>query len=100
MARITYLTGIEFEPGALATLPATLNELGVKRPLLIADKGVIAAGLAGRAQALMAADTPVFDGTPSNPTEEAVLEGRRRRRGPWRWLAHRSCQGRGAARDT
>jgi 4-hydroxybutyrate dehydrogenase len=74
MARITYLTGIEFEPGALATLPATLNDLGVKRPLLIADKGVIAAGLAGRAQALMAADTPVFDGTPSNPTEEAVLE--------------------------
>ncbi len=74
MARITYLTGIEFEPGALATLPQTLNELGVKRPLLIADRGVIAAGLAGRAQALLPADTPVYDGTPSNPTEEAVLE--------------------------
>lgn len=74
MARITYLTGIEFEPGAIKTLPATLAELGVRKPLLIADRGVVAAGLAGRALALLAADAPVYDGTPSNPTEEAVAE--------------------------
>lgn len=74
MARITYLTGIEFEPGAIKALPSTLSELGLRRPLLIADRGVVAAGLAARALALLPEATPVYDGTPSNPTEEAVAE--------------------------
>jgi alcohol dehydrogenase class IV len=72
MARITYLTGIEFGPGALTTLPDTLSELGITRPLLVADKGVVAAGLAERALSHLPAGTPVFDGTPPNPSEGAV----------------------------
>lgn len=73
MARIVYLTTIEFGAGAISTLRDALGELGVKRPLLVADKGVAAAGLAGRAQEFLPAGTPVYDGTPPNPTEGAVL---------------------------
>lgn len=73
MPRIVYLTTIEFGPGSIATLAAALKELGVARPLLVADRGVVAAGLAGRAQSQLPADTPVFVDTPPNPTEGAVL---------------------------
>jgi alcohol dehydrogenase class IV len=72
MARINYLTGIEFGPGAIATLPETLKELGISRPLLVADRGVQAAGLLATALAHLPAELPVFLDTPPNPTEEAV----------------------------
>ena len=74
MSRITYLTGIEFGAGVIATLGETIAELGVKRPLLVADKGIVAAGLAARALAYLPEGTPVFAGTPPNPTESAVHE--------------------------
>ena len=74
MARITYLTGIEFGAGVLATLPEALKDLGITRPLLITDKGVMAAGIGPKALALLPKDVALFDGTPSNPTEEAVAE--------------------------
>jgi 4-hydroxybutyrate dehydrogenase len=72
MPRIAYLTTIEFGPGSIATLATALKELGVARPLLVADRGVVAAGLAGRAQSQLPADTPIFVDTPPNPTEAAV----------------------------
>ena len=37
MASITYLTAIDFEAGAIATLGSALADLGIKRPLLVAD---------------------------------------------------------------
>lgn len=73
MSRIAYLTTIEFGSGSVATLGAALTELGVSRPLLVADRGVIAAGLAAKAEAYLPAGTPVFADTPPNPTEAAVL---------------------------
>jgi len=72
MARINFLSGIEFAPGALATLPQALAEAGITHPLLVADRGLAAIGLVERAQALLPARTPVFLDTPTNPTEEAV----------------------------
>jgi len=72
MARITYLTAIEFGAGSLATLGDAIKELGISRPLLVADKGVEAAGLAARALAQLPAGTPIFLDTPPNPTESAV----------------------------
>jgi len=75
MALITYLTKIQFDFGALALLPEELAALGIVRPLIATDKGVVAAGLLDRLLAtLPGAVTPtVFDGTPPNPTEAAVL---------------------------
>ncbi len=72
MARINYLTGIEFGAGTISTLATTLAELSVKRPLLVADKGVEAAGLLAAALAQLPAGTPTFLDTPPNPTEGAV----------------------------
>jgi alcohol dehydrogenase class IV len=72
MARIAYLTTIEFGPGVLASLADALTELGVRRPLLVADRGVLAAGLVERTAAFLPAGTPRFLDTPPNPTESAV----------------------------
>lgn len=73
MSRIAYLTAIEFGVGTLATLKEAMNEFGLKRPLLVADKGVVAAGIAAKALAFLPEDTPIFVDTPPNPTESAVL---------------------------
>jgi 4-hydroxybutyrate dehydrogenase len=72
MARITYLTAIEFGVGSIGTLRDAAHELGMKRPLLVTDKGIVAAGLAEQALAQLPAATPVFADTPPNPTEGAV----------------------------
>ena len=37
---------IELDFGAIATLPRALERLGIRRPLVCTDRGVIAAGLA------------------------------------------------------
>ena len=72
MARIAYLTTIDFGPGTIATLKDAVAELGLRRPLLVTDKGIQAAGLADKALAFLPAGTPLFLDTPPNPTESAV----------------------------
>ena len=72
MARITYLTTIEFGPGTLASLGTTVGELGMRRPLIVADKGIEAAGLLRRAEKHLPAGLPRFLGVPGNPNEAAV----------------------------
>ncbi|OYU49099.1 MAG: 4-hydroxybutyrate dehydrogenase [Rhizobiales bacterium PAR1] len=76
MPLINYLTTIRFDFGAVGALPDDIAALGLQNPLLVTDKGLVALGVAGRIAALMpkAAKTPVYDGTPSNPTEEATEE--------------------------
>lgn len=73
MALIQYLTQIEFDYGAVAQLPQHCARMGMTRPLIVTDAGVVAAGVL---QPVLAAlgDLPhaVFDATPSNPTEAAV----------------------------
>lgn len=73
MSRIAYLTSIEFGPGAIATLADAIGELGMSRPLLVADKGVLDAGLVAKALAYLPTGTPLFSSTPPNPTERAVM---------------------------
>lgn len=74
MATINYLTTIQFDFGAVKLLPAELERLGICRPLLVTDKGVRAAGLLGRViETLGASPAVVYDETPPNPTEDAVL---------------------------
>jgi alcohol dehydrogenase class IV len=72
MSSILYLTTVEFEPGALSTLPGALSALGLCRPLIVSDRGLVATGLVERAAALCPAGSPQFLDTPPNPTEAAV----------------------------
>lgn len=74
MARIAYLTAIDFGAGELASLPAALTELGISRPLLVSDAGLEKAGTVAKVQALLPAHSAVYLGTPPNPTEAAVAE--------------------------
>ncbi|CAB3748896.1 iron-containing alcohol dehydrogenase [Paraburkholderia solisilvae] len=86
MAYIYYLTHIHLGYDALAQVPAECTRAGITRPLIVTDKGVVAAGLVERvleaaqrpgAAALPDPATlrgaPMFDDTPSNPTEAMVL---------------------------
>ena len=72
MALISYMSRIQFDFGALRLLPEELGLLGVKRPLLVTDAGVRSAGLAERVLASLGGVPPVFEDTPSNPTEAAA----------------------------
>jgi len=73
MARILYLTQIDIDPGVVKLLPAECERAGMRRPLIVTDAGVRAAGVLARAEkALGPLPHAVFDGTPSNPTEAAV----------------------------
>lgn len=72
MSSINYLTRIEFAEGGIARLPEFLAGLGVKRPLIATDRGLVATGLVDRVAAL-AEGAVVFADTPANPTEEAVI---------------------------
>lgn len=76
MALINYLTTIKFGFGEIAGIEADLASYGIRKPLIIADKGVVAVGLVAgvQKQAPTLASAPVFDATPTNPTEAAVLE--------------------------
>lgn len=76
MALITYLTRIQFDFGALALLPAELGLLGVRRPLIVTDPGVVAAGLLDRVHAILPSGIVghIYDRTPANPTEAAARE--------------------------
>jgi len=77
MALISYLTTIDFDFGALARLGDHLSRLGICRPLVVTDRGVVAAGLAARVAGALPAGAHAarFDETPVNPTEAAVRKG-------------------------
>lgn len=71
MAYIYYLTHIHLGYDALSQLSSECARIGIERPLVISDKGVVAAGIVRQAlDALKLGDVPLFDDTPSNPTEE------------------------------
>lgn len=73
MAFINYVTQIQFEFGAIRLLPQECERIGMHRPLVVTDAGVRAAGVLQQAlDALPGMNPPVFDQTPSNPTEAAV----------------------------
>jgi 4-hydroxybutyrate dehydrogenase len=72
MDLITYLTRIQFGAGALSCLAAELGMLGARAPLVITDRGVVGAGLAGQVTAVLPGQSPIFDETPGNPTEAAT----------------------------
>lgn len=74
MAFIYYVTQIQFDYGAVKLLKQECERVGITRPLIVTDAGVKAAGVLQKAlDALPGMTVAVFDQTPSNPTEAAVL---------------------------
>ncbi|WP_250472831.1 iron-containing alcohol dehydrogenase [Caballeronia sp. GAFFF1] len=75
MAFIFYLTHIHLGYDSLDMLQSECARIGMKRPLVITDKGVAAAGLSARViESAKLGALPVFDDTPSNPTEAMVMQ--------------------------
>ncbi len=72
MTDITYLTHVKFDHGMISALTGELVALGVKRPLLVSDRGPRRRDAGARATAA-AAGSPAFLDVPTNPTEEATL---------------------------
>src|SRR5260370_31418190 len=76
MALMTYLTRIQFDFGALKLLESELQLLGIRRPLIVTDKGVIAVGLWATVKEQLPGNMrlAMYDGTPENPTEAAMRD--------------------------
>ena len=76
MALINYITQIQFEFGAISLLRQECERVGIRRPLIVTDRGVKAAGIIDTVlDALAHASTvAIYDGTPPNPNEAAVRE--------------------------
>jgi len=76
MATLTYLTTTHFDFGAVQQVPTELRRAGISKPFIATDAGVRTAGLVERVTDALGRDVPtsLFDGTPGNPTEAAVLK--------------------------
>ena len=75
MAVISVVNTAHFDFGALNQLEKSLERLGVSRPMLVTDRGLVAAGAADKVRAA-AGGRPVvavYDETLSNPDEASVL---------------------------
>ncbi|QIN81870.1 iron-containing alcohol dehydrogenase [Rubrobacter tropicus] len=68
-------TRIVHGQGAIGRLGGIVEELGVRRPLLVTDAGVAAAGLAEKAVGRLT-DAVVFDGVRPNPDVELIGRAR------------------------
>lgn len=75
MPVLSFLTTTHFDHGAISQLQKTLDRKNIKRPLIATDKGIVAAGILDTVVEAMdkGAVAPVFDDTPGNPTERAVM---------------------------
>jgi alcohol dehydrogenase class IV len=71
---INYLTTIKFGAGALAALPAAMQELDIQRPLIVSDHGIASTGLLDRLKSALTMKVPMFLDVPTNPTENAVKQ--------------------------
>lgn len=76
MSLINYVTQIQFDVGAIGLLTGECTRIGIKRPLLVTDAGVRAAGILDVVLAnLTLGHTPaIYDRTPPNPNESAVRD--------------------------
>ncbi|MCG8492144.1 MAG: iron-containing alcohol dehydrogenase [Sneathiellales bacterium] len=75
MATLTYLTTTQFDFGSISRLPAEMKKAGITKPFIATDKGLTSIGLVDKITAVLdeGMAVSVFDETPGNPTEEAVL---------------------------
>lgn len=76
MATLNYLNTTHIDFGARSMVADTMKQLGIKRPMIVTDKGIVAAGILDKVREAMGNEfsPEIYDGTPENPTEEATLE--------------------------
>lgn len=76
MAIITFVNQCHIEHGAIDMLAETLATLGIRRPLICTDKGLVDLGIADQIRGRIPNDVQatLYDGTPENPTEAAVKD--------------------------
>jgi len=75
---MSYPTKIVFGPGAIERVPAEIERLGMKRPLVVTDAGIVKAGLVERlcgvlSRARIACE--IFDGVEPDPSEKDAFDG-------------------------
>src|SRR6516225_9602 len=78
VALLSWPTRIVLGPGALKRLPDEVGRLGLQRPLLVTDAGVMKAGLGDRVLAVLGEAGIVhilFDRVTPDPTEPDVFAG-------------------------
>lgn len=87
MALIRFVNPVYLEAGARLRLAEEARALGWRKPLIVTDAGVRAAGVLDRAlEGLEGWPLAIFDGTPGNPTEAAV-------RAAWQCWQDAGCDG-------
>jgi len=69
---ITYLSTIYFKPNSLETFPEILDQMGIKKPLVVTDEGIVSLGFVDK---LGLTNPIVFSEVYSNPDENSVLKG-------------------------
>ena len=70
MPTISYLTDIYFDFGTISLLPELVKSLGIGRPLVITDEGLVKLGIVER---LGIGEPTVFDRVETNPTEASAI---------------------------
>ncbi|HVG47205.1 MAG TPA: iron-containing alcohol dehydrogenase, partial [Rubellimicrobium sp.] len=79
-ANWSYPTRVLFGPGRIAELPAACAEAGMKRPLLVTDRGLRDLGITQRALDLLEGaglGRAVFSDVDPNPTDRNMEDGLR-----------------------
>ncbi len=74
MALISYLTTVRFGFGEVEALGEEMAALAIRRPMIVTDRGIVAAGLLENLAGVLGRTPAIFDATPPNPTERAILQ--------------------------
>ncbi len=74
MTQLNYINKPVFDHGAVNQISEILRGMGVKKPLICTDPGLVEIGMLDQVRNLISNEfTPiVFDQTPANPTQEEV----------------------------
>lgn len=76
MANLSFINSPSFDFGVLTEVSDKLRELGVRKPLICTDPGLVRIGLTNRLRDTLSNEFgwEIYDRTPENPTEDAVEE--------------------------